>query len=97
MPFYLLLKLYAFSQVYKFGGQPYVNDFLSRNFRSGFVSTFGEKNGKAVTSAVAGSLIGIGEIVLLPRKRERQPFSRLNRLTVDTRSGRSQNQEANKP
>lgn len=55
-------------QVYKFGGQPFVNDYLSRNYREGFVSAFGEKNGKAVTSAFAGSLIGIGEIVLLPRE-----------------------------
>jgi hypothetical protein len=27
---------------------------------------FGEKNGKAMTEAAAGSLTGIGEIVLLP-------------------------------
>ncbi|GAA5824732.1 hypothetical protein JCM10212_003713 [Sporobolomyces blumeae] len=53
-------------RVYKFGGQPYFNDFLSKNFKSSFTNTFGEKNGKAMMAATAGSLTGIGEIVLLP-------------------------------
>lgn len=53
-------------RVYKFGGQPYFNDFLSKNFKSSFTNAFGEKNGKAMMSATAGSLTGIGEIVLLP-------------------------------
>uniref|UniRef100_A0A0K3CHC0 BY PROTMAP: gi/472580275/gb/EMS18094.1/ mitochondrial carrier protein, GTP/GDP transporter [Rhodosporidium toruloides NP11] gi/647403735/emb/CDR49812.1/ RHTO0S34e00452g1_1 [Rhodosporidium toruloides] n=1 Tax=Rhodotorula toruloides TaxID=5286 RepID=A0A0K3CHC0_RHOTO len=50
----------------QFGGQPYFNDFLSKNFKTQFSNTFGEKNGKAMMSATAGSLTGIGEIVLLP-------------------------------
>ncbi|GAA5856617.1 hypothetical protein JCM3775_003686 [Rhodotorula graminis] len=53
-------------RVYKFGGQPYFNDFLSRNFKKSFDGAFGEKNGKAMMAATAGSLTGIGEIVLLP-------------------------------
>ncbi|GAA5889901.1 hypothetical protein JCM6882_004360 [Rhodosporidiobolus microsporus] len=53
-------------RVYKFGGQPYFNDFLNKNFKSNFTNTFGEKNGKAIMAATAGSLTGIGEIVLLP-------------------------------
>ncbi|KAM0787225.1 Mitochondrial GTP/GDP carrier protein 1 [Microbotryomycetes sp. NB124-2] len=53
-------------RVYKFGGQPYFNDFLNKNFKSQFNNVFGDKNGKAVMSATAGSLTGIGEIVLLP-------------------------------
>ncbi|BGP20968.1 hypothetical protein JCM10213_003360 [Rhodosporidiobolus nylandii] len=53
-------------RVYKFGGQPYFNDFLNQNFKSNFTSAFGEKNGKAIMAATAGSLTGIGEIVLLP-------------------------------
>merc|ERR1712230_144830 len=53
-------------RVYKFGGQPYFNDFLSKNFKSSFTNAFGEKNGKAMMAATAGSLTGIGEIVLLP-------------------------------
>ncbi|GAA5861610.1 hypothetical protein JCM1840_005204 [Sporobolomyces johnsonii] len=53
-------------RVYKFGGQPYFNDFLNKNFKQSFTSVFGEKNGKAMMAATAGSLTGIGEIVLLP-------------------------------
>merc|ERR1711939_756931 len=53
-------------RVYKFGGQPYFNDFLSKNFKGSFDRTFGEKTGKAMMSSFAGSLTGIGEIVLLP-------------------------------
>ncbi|KAH8926621.1 mitochondrial carrier [Atractiella rhizophila] len=53
-------------RIYKFGGQPYFNDFLSSNYKSTFVNLFGEKNGKAMCHAAAGSLTGIGEIILLP-------------------------------
>ncbi|KAH3680645.1 hypothetical protein WICMUC_000202 [Wickerhamomyces mucosus] len=53
-------------RVYKYGGQPFANEFLSNNFKSSFNDTFGEKTGKALMSATAGSLIGIGEVVLLP-------------------------------
>lgn len=53
-------------RVYKFGGQPYANDFLNANYKRTFVNLFGEKNGKAMMHAAAGSAIGVGEIVLLP-------------------------------
>lgn len=53
-------------RVYKYGGQPFANEFLGNNFRSFFEDNFGKKTGKALMSASAGSLIGIGEIVLLP-------------------------------
>ncbi|CAD6893599.1 unnamed protein product [Tilletia controversa] len=53
-------------RVYKFGGQPFFNDYLTANHRSWFSRTFGERNGKSIMSATAGSLTGIGEIVLLP-------------------------------
>ncbi|WAQ88500.1 hypothetical protein PtA15_9A627 [Puccinia triticina] len=53
-------------RIYKFGGQPYFKDYLNKHHKSKFVSMFGEKNGKAMTEAAAGSLTGIGEIVLLP-------------------------------
>ncbi|CAN6636667.1 mitochondrial GTP/GDP carrier protein 1 [Trichomonascus vanleenenianus] len=53
-------------RVYKYGGQPFVNEFLNNHHRSTFEDTFGKKTGKAIVSATAGSLIGIGEIVLLP-------------------------------
>ncbi|KAK4702517.1 hypothetical protein P7C70_g3709, partial [Phenoliferia sp. Uapishka_3] len=53
-------------RIYKFGGQPYFNDFLASRYTSQFNAVFGDKNGKAMMSATAGSLTGIGEIVLLP-------------------------------
>jgi Mitochondrial carrier protein len=43
-----------------------VRDYLSQHHSSSFNSTFGPSTGKAILNASAGSLIGIGEIVLLP-------------------------------
>ena len=53
-------------RVYKYGGQPFVRDYLAKNHGSTFDSTFGKGTGKTMMHATAGSLIGIGEIVLLP-------------------------------
>lgn len=53
-------------RVYKYGGQPFANEFLTLNFKDIYDSLFGAKTGKALLSATAGSLIGIGEVVLLP-------------------------------
>lgn len=53
-------------RVYKYGGQPFVRDYLSDNHGDVFDRTFGKGNGKAMMHATAGSIIGIGEIVLLP-------------------------------
>jgi len=53
-------------RVYKFGGQPIVRDAMTKSFGDSFANTFGEKKGKALLYAFAGSLMGIGEIVLLP-------------------------------
>ncbi|RAR02704.1 guanine nucleotide transporter [Stemphylium lycopersici] len=53
-------------RVYKFGGQPFVRDYLAQHHGGSFDRTFGKGNGKAIMHATAGSLIGIGEIVLLP-------------------------------
>ncbi|KAJ4369826.1 high copy suppressor of abf2 [Neocucurbitaria cava] len=53
-------------RVYKYGGQPAVRDYLAHNHGDSFDRTFGRGNGKAIMHATAGSLIGIGEIVLLP-------------------------------
>ena len=56
-------------RVYKYGGQPFVRDYLSNHHGQFFDQTFGRGNGKAIMHATAGSLIGIGEIVLLPSRR----------------------------
>ncbi|KAI9661405.1 MAG: hypothetical protein M1831_003138 [Alyxoria varia] len=53
-------------RVYKYGGQPFVRDYLAKNHGEKFDRTFGKGNGKAIMSAFAGSLIGVGEVILLP-------------------------------
>jgi hypothetical protein len=53
-------------RIYKYGGQPFVRDYLATHHGTAFDQTFGRGNGKAMMHATAGSLIGIGEIVLLP-------------------------------
>ncbi|KAL8868070.1 MAG: hypothetical protein Q9174_005240, partial [Haloplaca sp. 1 TL-2023] len=53
-------------RIYKYGGQPFVRDYLALHHGDKFDRTFGKGTGKAIMSATAGSIIGIGEIVLLP-------------------------------
>jgi len=53
-------------RIYKYGGQPFVRDFLSDHYGNDFDKAFGKGTGKAMMNATAGSLIGIGEIILLP-------------------------------
>lgn len=58
---------YKVSQrIYKYGGQPFVRDYLATHHGGKFDRAFGKGSGKAILHATAGSLIGIGEIVLLP-------------------------------
>jgi hypothetical protein len=73
--------LQVLQRIYKYGGQPFARDILAQNYGTSFDRTFGQGNGKAILHATAGrwatagqwllpltkrSLIGIGEIVLLP-------------------------------
>ncbi len=53
-------------RVYKFGGQPVVKDKLSTLYGPQFDERFGRENGRTLLSATAGSMIGIGEVLLLP-------------------------------
>jgi hypothetical protein len=53
-------------RVYKYGGQPVARDYLGTHYGKDFENAFGKKTGKAIMHSTAGSLIGIGEIVLLP-------------------------------
>ncbi|CAP80163.1 hypothetical protein E8E15_003054 [Penicillium rubens] len=53
-------------RIYKYGGQPFARDYLAQNHGADFDKAFGKGTGKAIMHATAGSLIGIGEIVLLP-------------------------------
>ena len=47
-------------------GQPVVLDMMTTRFGKDFDETFGHKTGKTLLSATSGSLIGIGEVILLP-------------------------------
>jgi len=49
-------------RTYKFGGQPYVKDAMNKNFGAGLQERFGKNTGKSLTSAFAGSLMGVGEV-----------------------------------
>lgn len=51
---------------YKFGGQPILRDWMKERYGRDFQAQFGPKTGSTLLSACAGSLIGIGEVILLP-------------------------------
>lgn len=53
-------------RVYKFGGQPVVREWMDKRYGKDFEAEFGPKMGKTLISATAGSIIGVGEVVLLP-------------------------------
>ncbi|KAI9187556.1 high copy suppressor of abf2 [Blastocladiella emersonii ATCC 22665] len=53
-------------RVYKFGGQPVVKDYIKSNHGDAFRRIFGDKSARTWMEATAGSIVGIGEIVLLP-------------------------------
>ncbi|CUG88891.1 mitochondrial carrier protein, putative [Bodo saltans] len=55
-------------RVYKFAGQPIVRDAINENYGDNFKAAFGKKS-KMMSESVAGSLIGIGEVILLPLDR----------------------------
>jgi hypothetical protein len=52
-------------RIYKFGGQPIVNDLIKHRFGDEFKQRFGSF-GPAIISGLAGAVMGVGEIVLLP-------------------------------
>lgn len=44
-------------RVYKYGGQPFVRDYLAKNHGTTFDSTFGKKTGKAMMHSFAGRCV----------------------------------------
>ncbi|KAJ3199224.1 hypothetical protein HDU83_003840 [Entophlyctis luteolus] len=52
-------------RMYKFTGQRHVKDYMNNHHASTFKSLFGD-NWKTMMHATAGSIVGVGEIVLLP-------------------------------
>ena len=53
-------------RIYKYTGQNILKNYFLNNHKTKFDHTFGEKNGNVMISAISGSLIGVGEISLLP-------------------------------
>lgn len=53
-------------RVYKFGGQPVVRDWVRKHHGHTFDYYFGPSLGNTIASASAGSVIGVGEVALLP-------------------------------
>ena len=41
-------------RVYKFGGQPWFNDLITKHYKTQFTNVFGERKGKMMTQATAG-------------------------------------------
>ena len=48
--------------MYKYGGQPFVRDYLANNHGSTFDNTFGKKTGKAMMHSLAGRLVEMSRI-----------------------------------
>lgn len=44
-------------RVYKYGGQPFVRDYLGRNHNAVFENAFGKSTGKAIMHATAGRFV----------------------------------------
>ena len=53
-------------RTYKFGAQRFVKDYFSRNHKPAFTGLFGDQHGVNMMHACAGSLVGAGEVALLP-------------------------------
>lgn len=53
-------------RIYKYGGQPFAKDYLAKHYGDSFDRTFGKGTGRTLLHAAAGSVVGMGEIVLLP-------------------------------
>jgi len=59
--FYKILQ-----RTYKFGSQPLLKGTLDRHHGDAFRETFGKKTGQDLMHSFAGSLVGLGEVALLP-------------------------------
>ena len=93
-------------RVYKYGGQPFVRDYLAKNHGDSFDRSFGKGNGKAMMHATAGRYYitygmtgyNVVDIVQLNRNwRDRSPSARrfedqkTNKSGSVPRTGRFQN------
>ena len=46
-------------RIYKYGGQPFVRDYLATNHGEAFDRSFGKGNGKAIMHATAGRYVSL--------------------------------------
>ncbi len=53
-------------RAYKYGTQPIIKDAIEKSFGDQYRSTFGPDNAKILMNATAGSVVGLGEVALLP-------------------------------
>ena len=53
-------------RIYKFGGQPWIDNVPTWNYKTSFTNMFGERKGRMMIQATPGSVTGTGEVVLLP-------------------------------
>ena len=44
-------------RIYKYGGQPYFNDIIKKNYATEFTNVFGERKGKLMMQATAGRYV----------------------------------------
>jgi hypothetical protein len=52
-----LTLLQVLQRIYKYGGQPFVRDYLAKNHGTEFDRAFGPKTGKAIMHSFAGRLV----------------------------------------
>lgn len=50
----LLIFVKVLQRIYKYGGQPFVRDYLALHYGKNFDNTFGKGTGKAIMHATAG-------------------------------------------
>jgi len=60
------LMFKVFQRIYRFGGQCTVRDYIQAKWLPDIRNTVSDKYAKSIVEATAGSLIGIGEVILLP-------------------------------
>jgi hypothetical protein len=53
-------------RIYKFGGQPIVNDYLVDNHAESFRNVFGTSAAPTLMQAFSGAMLGVFEVALLP-------------------------------
>ncbi len=52
--------------MYKFGGQPFLNEQFTHSFGPALTEKYGQRKGRTLMEGMSGAIVGVGEIVLLP-------------------------------